>query len=177
MADEDFGLKDAFGSRLKSQFLGGLALSWLTLHWKLVYVTLFISGDNLPKEYVTKLDYIKALTDADYNQCFWWWLGKHVLPFFVAFFLPLGVHSLDKWIQHLKRRSSDRWANKAAKSNTREFIPFSIFLKEETRRKAMEDEVKDAKTAVDAAEDGTATNKLPKNSNSSRRKYLCWGSA
>jgi hypothetical protein len=158
---EDFGLRDAFGSRLKSAFFGGFVISWLVLHWRLPYVTLFISGEHLGTvkgaEHIgSKLDYV---IDHLHHHCGWChWLG----PAFVALLAPWLIHLVDKGIEYVKGCISAGWAWVGQKRDPKSFVTYEQFAHLAKRIKVLEEELRDAQlSAVNAqSEEAKAKNEL-----------------
>jgi len=69
--------------RLSNPFFVNLTVAWSLLHWDVIYITLFVSSGELPKDFLNKYEYVKSVyksNDFSYNYC---------LPFFIALAVTL----------------------------------------------------------------------------------------
>lgn len=74
-------LSSIFEERITSPFFGSFIFSWLIWNWKIIYLTIFVSQDNITPS--NKIDYILN------NYSNWWHLL--VFPFLSAIFLVTVV--------------------------------------------------------------------------------------
>ena len=82
-------VKDAFKKRLNSPVYGTFIISWAAFHWKFLYVTFFVSEENICEATGRlKSDYVRdILFNASSWENFFWSFLFWALPFFVTYLI------------------------------------------------------------------------------------------
>ena len=77
--------------RVNSPFWGALVLSWVIWNWEIIYLTLFVSSEEIEG---TKIDYIKLYLAENQNNLIWWPLITLIVVLALLPFISNGAYWL-----------------------------------------------------------------------------------
>lgn len=96
---------DYMKERFRSSFFVNISVVWMAIHWKVIYITLFVPSDDVFPIFWNKFDYVNSFM-SNYE-----WYEDYFFPIVIGTFITIIKHPIlmviDKYVEEFKVKRHD----------------------------------------------------------------------